>query len=132
RLPSYNSIFDYLQMKSLMPYLKHLITESSLPLKTVEVDFAVDSSGFSTCRFTRWFDVKYGKDEDWRAWIKLHLMCGVKTHIVTSVEVSGSSANDSPFFQPLVAQTAQNGFNLSEVSADKAYLSADNLKAVVQ
>lgn len=132
KLPSYNTMFDYLQTKTLKPYLIHLISVSSLPLKSVETVFAVDSSGFSTCRFTRWFDVKYGKDEDWREWIKVHLMCGVKTHIVTAVEVSEAYSNDSPYFQPFVDGTVQNGFKLQEVSADKAYLSADNLKAVVK
>jgi len=115
RLPSYNSIFDYLQMESLTPYLTQLIVESSLPLKAVESDFAVDSSGFSTCTYTRWFDVKYGNDEDWRDWIKVHLMCGVKTHIVTSVEVSRAYANDSPYFKPLVEQTVRSGFHLTEI-----------------
>ena len=130
RLPSYNSMFDYLQMPSLTPYLKRLIELSALPLKSVEVDFAVDSSGFSTCRFTRWFDVRYGKNEDWREWLKLHMICGVKTNIITSVEVTEAYANDSPYFKPLVEQTVRNGFRLAEVSADKAYLSAVNLETV--
>lgn len=129
RLPSYNSVFDYLQMKSLTQYLIQLIIESSLPLRSVETDFAVDSSGFSTCTYTRWFDVKYGNDEDWRDWIKVHVMCGVKTHIVTSVEVSRAYANDSPYFKPLVEQTARSGFQLAEISADKAYLSGTNIRA---
>jgi transposase len=132
RLPSYNSIFDYLQMKSLTPYITQLIELSSLPLKSVETAFAVDSSGFSTCRFTRWYDVKYGKDEDWREWIKLHLICGVKTHIVTGVEVSEAYANDYTYFQPLVEQTARNGFQMKEVSADKAYLGVSNFAAALK
>ena len=74
-------------MKSLTPYLQQLIVESSLPLKSVEADFAIDSSGFSTCQFVRWFDVKYGNDEDWHDWIKMHLICGVKTNIVTGMEI---------------------------------------------
>lgn len=131
KLPSYNSIFDYLQMESLTPYIKHLIEASAQPLKSVETAFAVDSSGFSTCTFKRWFDVKYGKDEDWRQWVKLHLMCGVKTNIVTSVEVSPAPCNDSPYFKPLVAQTAQAGFTMREISADKAYISVGNLKAAL-
>lgn len=131
RLPSYNVIFDYLQMESLTPYLKHLIEASAQPLKSVETAFAVDSSGFSTCTFKRWFDVKYGKDEDWRQWLKLHLMCGVKTNVVTSVEVSPAPTNDSPYFKPLVAQTAQAGFTMKEISADKAYISVGNLKAAL-
>ena len=59
-----------------------------MPLKSVETDFAVDSVGFSTGQFMRWLDVKYGKEEDRRMWLKVHLMCGVKTNIVTSVEIS--------------------------------------------
>ena len=39
-------------------------------------------------------------------------------------------AGDSPKFKPLVNATAEN-FVMNEVSGDKAYLSSDNLKAVV-
>src|SRR5713226_3745827 len=119
-------------MESLTPYLKQMIADSSLPLKSIEKDFAVDSSGFSTSRFVRWFDVKYGGDENWHDWIKLHLMCGTSTHIVTSVEVSRAYQHDSPFFKPLVEQTAQSGFEMKEVAADKAYLSAENLHATLR
>jgi len=129
KMPSYNSIFDYLKMESLTPHLKQLIADSSLPLKSIEKDFAIDSSGFSTTRFVRWFDVKYGGDENWHDWIKLHLMCGTSTHIVTSVEVSRAYQHDSPYFKPLVEQTAQSGFEMKEISADKAYLSATNIHA---
>jgi transcriptional regulator with XRE-family HTH domain len=117
---------------SLTPYLKMLIEESSLPLQAIESDFAVDSSGFSTCRFVQWIQAKYTdpKQMTKREWIKVHLMCGVKTNIVTAVEISNRFANDSPFFKPLVDATAQN-FVMQEVSADKAYLSVANLQTVV-
>ena len=131
RMPSFNSIFDYLQMESLTPYLKYLIAESAQPLKSIETDFAADSSGFSTTRFVRWFDVKYGGTEDWHDWIKMHLMCGVTTHIVTSVELSHARTHDSPYFKPLVEQTAKAGFKMREISADKGYISGDNLQTVV-
>jgi len=75
----------------------------------------------------RWFDVKYGEKEDRRVWLKLHLMCGVKTNIVTSVEVSDGYAHDYHYFKGLVDRTAENGFAMKEVSADKAYLGAENL-----
>jgi len=128
----YNTISKYLEREDLTPYLKQLIIESSLPLKAVEEDFAVDSSGFSTVQFKRWFDTKYGKNQtvDRRQWIKVHLMCGVKTNIVTSVEISGAHGGDSPYFRPLVEQTAKN-FVMNEVSADKAYSSEKNLKLVL-
>jgi transposase len=132
RMPSYNSVCDYFKMESLTPYLKQLIVESSLPLKSVERDFAVDSSGFATGQFQRWVTAKYGSGQviNKEDWLKVHLMCGVKTNIVTSVEVSGAHAGDSPYFRPLVEQTSRN-FVMNEVSADKAYSSSKNLQLVL-
>src|ERR1041384_7842472 len=127
RLPHYNSVFRYLESEALTPYLYELIALSAQPLTSVEVDFAVDSSGFRTGQFMRWFDVKYGKEEDRRMWLKLHLTCGVKTNIVTAVQVSDGYAHDYPFFKSLLDRTAESGFKMKEVSADKAYLGADNL-----
>src|SRR6266446_5170221 len=127
KMPAFNSIFRYLESEALTPYLYELIAASALPLKSVEHDFAVDSSGFSTGQFMRWFDVKYGKEEDRRMWLKVHLMCGVKTNIVTSVEISDGYAHDYHFFKGLVARTGESGFNMKEVSADKAYLGGENL-----
>ena len=127
QMPSYNSVFRYLEAESLTPFLYQLIALSAQPLKSIESDFAVDSSGFSTGQFMRWLDVKYGKEEDRRMWLKVHLMCGIKTNVVTSVEISDGYANDHGFFKPLVEAAAANGFTLKEVSADKAYLSGENL-----
>lgn len=127
KVPHYNSVFRYLEAEALTPYLYDLITTSSMPLKSVESAFAVDSSGFSTGQFMRWLDVKYGKEEDRRMWLKVHLMCGVKTNIVTSVEISDGYAHDYHFFKGLVARTGESGFNMKEVSADKAYLGGENL-----
>jgi hypothetical protein len=132
RLPHYNSVFRYLESEALTPYLYELIGMSALPLKSIESDFAVDSSGFSTGQFMRWLDVKYGKKEDRRMWLKLHLMCGVKTNIVTSVEVSDGYAHDYSYFKGLVDRTADAGFNMKEVSADKGYLGASNMLATLQ
>ena len=52
-MPHFNSMSNYLTKPELTDILKGLITASSLPLKAVETDFAVDSSGFSTLRFVR-------------------------------------------------------------------------------
>jgi transposase len=80
----------------------------------------------------RWLDVKYGKEEDRRMWLKVHLICGVKTNIVTAVQVSDGYANDYPFFKGLVDSTANAGFKMKEVSADKGYLGASNMLATLQ
>ena len=127
--PHFNSVNRYLSDPQLTDVLKELITASSLPLKAIETDFAVDSSGFSTSRFVRWFNKKYGREVDNREWVKCHLMCGVNTRIVSAVDVSGWTANDTNYFVPLVERTVAH-FGIREVSADRAYLSRKNLEAV--
>jgi transposase len=127
----FNSVSRYLADPSLTTLFSKLVTMSSLPLKGIENNFAVDSSGFSTCRFVRWFNKKYGREVDNREWVKAHLTCGVETKIVTAVDVSGWAANDTPYFVPLLDRTAKY-FQVKEVSADKAYLSNKNLEAVAK
>src|SRR5918994_2439620 len=127
--PHFNSVSNYLSSPELTDILRELITASSLPLKAIETDFAVDSSGFSTSRFIRWFNKKHGREIDNREWVKVHLMCGVNTKVVTAVDISGWAAHDTNYFVPLVERTAGN-FQLGDVLADKAYLSRKNFKAV--
>jgi transposase len=126
RTPHFNSVSNYLSAPELTPVFKSLVTLSSLPLKVVETDFAVDSTGFSTTVYDRWYDAKYGKMRNENQWVKAHLMCGVKTHIVTAIEVTPTGTADAPQFKPLVTQTAVN-FPIREISADKAYSSRRNL-----
>jgi transposase len=111
------------------PILKQLIHQSSLPLRAVEHDFAIDSSGFSSNKFERWFDHKYGVTRQKCLWVKVHIACGVKTNIVTAVRILDKTANDSPQFVPLVKETA-DGFTIGEVSADAAYGSLENFETV--
>lgn len=129
KVPHFNSICNYLENPALTPILRDLITETSLPLKTVEIDFAADSSGFTTSRFVRWFDHKYGAVRQRHEWVKVHLMCGVKTNIVTAVEIRDRDASDTKLLPALVDATAQN-FALREISADKGYGSVKNYKAI--
>jgi transposase len=129
KMPHYNSIFNYLENPDLTPILRNLITQSSLPLSSVETAFAVDSSGFMTSRFVRWFDVKYGRERSEQDWVKCHLMCGVKTNIVTAVEIADKHAGDTKMLSPMVIRTAEN-FRIAEVSADKAYGSNANTDVI--
>lgn len=127
--PSFNSVLRYTRMPEVTPVLHELVTVSSLPLKAVETEFAVDSSGFGTKRTVTWLSKKHGRPMSAREWVKLHLMAGVRTHIVTGVEVTGWTAADSPYLPQLVDRTAAN-FDVREVSADKGYLTKSNADAI--
>ena len=125
----YSTVSNYMRNKELTPLLHKLIKISSLPLDSIENKFAVDSSGFSTCRFARYFSYKHGKDLTYRKWLKAHVITGVKTNIITAVELSEEYENDYTKFKPLVEATAEN-FKIIEVTGDKAYNGRSNLKLV--
>lgn len=118
-----------MQKEELTPILVDMVKFTSLPLRTVENDFALDSTGFGTSNFQRWFSFKHGKEIRSRRWVKCHFMTGVKTNIVTSVKVTSEFDNDSPQLPEMVNETGEN-FSMDEISADKAYLSKQNLNHI--
>src|SRR5262249_35435666 len=63
-------------------------------------------------------------------WMKCHAMCGTRTHVCVAVEVLEKESADSPQFKGLV-EKARESFRIKEVSGDKAYLSLENMEAVV-
>lgn len=111
------------------PILTSLVVKTAAPLRAVETDFAVDSSGFSTSNFETWYDHKYGVTRRRCMWVKVHIACGVKTNVVTAVRILDKDTADSPQFKPLVETTSQT-FAIREMSADKAYASEENFQAV--
>jgi transposase len=127
--PPFNSVNRYLANPALTAILKEFVTVRSLPLKAVEADFAVDATGFPTSRFVRWYNAKYGRKAHSRNWFKCHLVCGVKTKVITALDISGCTVHDSCFFDPLVSRTAKH-FEVSEIAADKAYLGRRNMETV--
>lgn len=130
KTPHFNSIFNYLENPELSVILQELIVRTSLPLAAVEVDFAADASGFTGSQRNYWCNHVYGKKQE-TDWVKVHLICGVKTNIVTNAIILGRHTHDGVPFHDLVKTTANN-FNIREVSADKGYNSAPNYSTVAE
>jgi transposase len=123
---------NYFNDVRLRTLLRELIELSALPLAQIENDsFSVDSSGFSTSKFGRWFDFKFNEEKERREYKKAHIMIGNKTNVVTSVTITDKHGADSPQLAYLVKKTALN-FNMKEVCADKAYISRKNLETIFQ
>lgn len=122
-------VCQFFENPAFTPILKSLIAHSARPLRCVETNFAIDSSGFGSSKFERWFDQKYGVTRQKCVWVKTHIACGTKTNIVTAVRILDKDAGDAPQFIPLVRETSR-GFVIGEVSADKAYGSLENFEEV--
>lgn len=129
RAPHFNSILNYFDRPDLTPLLTSLVEESASPFVCVETNLAVDSTGFGTATYRRWYDAKYGKEMKESKWVKAHAMVGTTTNVITSVRVTDGNTNDCPELAPLLTATARR-FNVVELSADKAYLSHANLAAI--
>ena len=129
KMPSVASCWRYMDKPELKALLQELIELSALPLASVETHFSPDSSGFASKTYVRWFDKKWGKEVKEAQWVKCHIMTGAKTNIVTAADVTVEASNDSPYLVPFLNTTAEN-FNVQEVSADKAYLGKNNLRAI--
>lgn len=130
RVPRFNTLFEHLGGSELTPLLMRLLEESAKPLASVETHFAADSTCFGTSVYRRWFDVKYGREMREHRWIKAHVVIGTKTHIVTSATITEGTAHDSPALRGLLTATARSFKTIERVSADKGYLSHDNLAAI--
>jgi transposase len=126
----HSKVCHFLADPELTPALRELVARSALPLRSVETQFAVDSSGFGTSKFVKWFDEKYGVERSGHDWVKCHVITGCKTNVVTAVEIRDRDAADSPILPGLVRTTAANGFGVKEVSGDKAYLSVENVETI--
>jgi transposase len=129
KVPHFNSVLNYLESPELYDILLDLIRRTSLPLRSVESQFAVDSTGFAYSRFTRWYDIKYNKFSAEQQWIKAHICTGTRTNVVTAIEIHERDAADAPQLPSLVQETAKN-FDMWEVSADKGYTGQDNHEAI--
>lgn len=130
KVPHFNTILKYFNEPGMAPLLESLIRLSSLPLKDFETTFAVDASGLTSAFYSRWLDERLIANRE-HDWIKIHVICGVKTNIVTAIDVSDAYSHDSPHFPKLIKDTAEN-FQMKEVCADKGYASGKNLDLVFE
>lgn len=120
---------QFFEDAALTPILTRLVHESALPLASVESDFAVDSTGFGTCRYESWIEAKYGAPRRKAVWVKCHAIVGTRTHVVCGVRILEKDSADCPQLIPLLKEL-KDGFSPKQVSADKGYYSYANFAAI--
>lgn len=129
KVPHFNTILSFFNDPVMKEFLADLITIIALPLRQVELSFSQDATGFSTSKFERWLDVRTKTEKKKRHYKKLHAFVANKSNIITRLMITNGTEHDSPYLKPLVEQSSRY-FILEEVSADKAYLSNDNLNLI--
>lgn len=125
----FNTLLDHMEKPELRSIFKELIEISAMPLKQIELDFAIDSTGFGTSRYLTYFNYKHKRDLRQRTWRKCHAVCGVKTNIITSLEITEGRTHDNNYFESLADDTSRN-FRIRDFCADKGYLSSHNFRKI--
>ena len=125
--PHFNAIGKLLNTEEATPILQHLLMRSAAPLQSIETSFAQDSSGFRTTQFNQYCVEKHHTKKH-HQWVKAHILVGTKTNVIVSARITEENSADCPQFEPMVLEAHNNGFDMKEITADKAYSSRNNLE----
>lgn len=122
RIPHFNSLKDFLNCPATYDLLSKLLTITAIPLKKLEDQYSLDSSGFGTYTMERWNRVKWGKNVNYRNYLKGHVLIGTRTNIICEAEITPGNFSDVKQAPNLILKASKN-FQIKEFSADKAYSS---------
>lgn len=129
KIPSFKTLSNYRENNSLLLILDELIEESSKPLSEIERDFATDATGIRTNLFSSWYSIRCQKEIKKRDHLTIHITTGVKSNIITALNVETKSGNDNKIFREHVDKTIKN-FRAEEFSGDGRYWCKQNCKKV--
>ena len=130
-VPCFKTLSNYRENNSLQKILDKLIEESSKPLSVIEHDFATDATGIRTNLFSSWYSLRCQKEIKKRDHLTIHITTGVKSNIVTALNVETKSGKDNEIFREHVDKTVKN-FRANEFSGDGKYWCKDNCRKVCE
>lgn len=128
-IPCFKTLCNYREDSCLLELLDNLIEESSKPLAKIEHDFATDSTGIRTKLFSMWYSLRINKKIKKRDHITAHISIGVKSKIVTALNIE--RGKDNIIFREHIDKTSEN-FKIDEWSGDGMYWSKANCKKVAE
>ncbi|KXB01989.1 hypothetical protein AKJ45_03790 [candidate division MSBL1 archaeon SCGC-AAA261F19] len=110
--------------------LREVFKMTQEPAGEKEHNFAPDGTGIPATLKVNWArDSEDGENQ--YKFLKMVAMMGTNYHPISAVEFPDNpAAHESPYFEPLLEETAANYSSIEGVSADAAYLSRDNCNLV--
>jgi hypothetical protein len=94
-IPKASTLLNFFAAERSTGLLQRLLNRTCRVLKPVEGNvFAVDSTTFRLSRFERWYDKKRHDAVEEKELVKAHMICGIETHVVAQVVVTGGYEAD--------------------------------------
>lgn len=131
RMPCFKTLSNYREDSSLQEILDELIERSSKPLSVIEHDFATDSTGIRTKLFSTWFSLRCKRRIRKRDHLTVHASVGVKSKIVTALNIETRQGKDNIIFREHVDKTSRN-FTINEWSGDGMYWCKKNCGKIAE
>jgi len=128
-IPCFKTLSNYRENNAIQIILDKMIEESSKPLSVIEHDFATDATGIRTKLFSSWYSIRCQKEIKKRDHLTIHITTGVKSNIITALNVETKSGKDNKIFREHVDKTAEN-FKIGEWSGDGRYWCKDNCRKI--
>lgn len=133
RVPSFNSIYRYMESPTVTPILQLLVAEAAAPLALLETNcvYAADSTGFTTTAYRGWQEDKPGsKLKRRKEYRKSHVIAGTHTQGVMFCEPTLGSVGDSPLLRNVLLPGLAKRHPIKKVLADAGYLAKENAEAI--
>lgn len=128
-IPHRNSVTNYMQMEWLKPILEGLVGASSKSLIPLSgVLFAVDSTPILAPGYYMSKDRETGKLFKRRNWLRLHMICDDLTGVVTAARADSMHVAEQRYFEVLLGETMESGFQVEAIGADKNYCTKANVR----
>jgi len=117
RIPTHSVIHRGMK-NTTTKFLRKLLEKT---IQKVEEDrrTAIDSSGFHTKSSSKWYDIRIGKENQKKEYLKLHLLVDVDSGQLLDARMTRSEKHDSPVGKAML----KKNWGIATVSGDKAYFS---------
>ncbi|KXA88663.1 hypothetical protein AKJ57_06520, partial [candidate division MSBL1 archaeon SCGC-AAA259A05] len=117
------------------PYVAMILREvfemSQEPVEDEETEFSPDGTGIPNSIKNNWEKEKDSDGRGAKEFTQMIAMIGTTHQLLSSVRFPDNPrAHESPYFEPLLEETAERYAQISLVSADSGFLSRDNCDLV--
>jgi hypothetical protein len=130
-VPCFKTLSNYRENNLLQIVLEKLIEESSKPLSVIEHDFATDATGIRTNLFSSWYSIRCQKEIKKRDHLTVHITTGIKSNVVTALNVETKSGKDNKILREHVDKTSRH-FPIGDWSGDGMYWAKLNCDKVAE
>ena len=125
-MPKRSALNKYMMDNKVKEMLQQLINLSAKFFIDNENTLLIDSTWLSKKMGTRNYEAEKGHINPFEKTRKIHVACLKDSRIIACAICTNGNANDSPYFEHLLKNVMDSGFNIKTVLADAGYSSRLN------